>query len=65
MSWEEFNLLDILRIVVDIALVWFVIYKLFSVIRGIESGAIITRDICHFGHLVIEFIFRTPNPCNG
>lgn len=37
MSWEEFNLLDILRIVVDIALVWFVIYKLFSVIRGTKA----------------------------
>lgn len=37
MSWEELDLLQILRIAVDIALVWFVIYKLFSVIRGTKA----------------------------
>ncbi|GAA0463614.1 diadenylate cyclase CdaA [Alkalibacillus silvisoli] len=37
MLWEELDLLQVLRIVVDIALVWFVIYKLFSVIRGTKA----------------------------
>ncbi|GEN46407.1 hypothetical protein AHA02nite_21830 [Alkalibacillus haloalkaliphilus] len=37
MSWEELDLIQVLRIVVDIALVWFVIYKLFSVIRGTKA----------------------------
>ncbi|NIK13407.1 diadenylate cyclase CdaA [Alkalibacillus almallahensis] len=37
MSWEELDFLQVLRIVVDIALVWFVIYKLFSVIRGTKA----------------------------
>ncbi|WP_027963764.1 diadenylate cyclase CdaA [Halalkalibacillus halophilus] len=37
MSFEEFDFLQFLRIVVDVALVWFVIYKLFSVIRGTKA----------------------------
>ncbi|SEQ34773.1 diadenylate cyclase [Piscibacillus halophilus] len=35
--WEDFDLLRMLGNVLDIAVVWFVIYKLFSLIRGTKA----------------------------
>src|SRR5690625_6906017 len=37
MLTEGFNLINILRIGVDIALVWYVIYKLIMIIRGTKA----------------------------
>ncbi|PKR77556.1 TIGR00159 family protein [Halalkalibacillus sediminis] len=37
MSWEELDLLNLLRNMVDIAIVWFVIYKLFTLIQGTKA----------------------------
>ncbi|RPF53491.1 diadenylate cyclase CdaA [Aquisalibacillus elongatus] len=35
--WQDQSLIDILKIIVDIAVVWFVIYKLFTLIRGTKA----------------------------
>lgn len=64
MSWEEFNLLDILRIVVDIALVWFVIYKLFSVIRGTKAVQLL-QGIFVILAIWLLSSFSNSKPCNG
>ncbi|TFB21493.1 TIGR00159 family protein [Filobacillus milosensis] len=37
MVWENLDLLSMLRIIVDITVVWFVIYKLFTLIRGTKA----------------------------
>ena len=37
MFWEDLDFLRVLRIVVDIALVWFVLYKLIGLIRGTKA----------------------------
>lgn len=35
--WENLDFITIIRMIVDIALVWFVIYKLFTMIRGTKA----------------------------
>ncbi|GEL77634.1 cyclic di-AMP synthase CdaA [Tenuibacillus multivorans] len=47
--WEDLNFLNVLRIIVDIAVVWFVIYKLFTLIRGTKAVQLLKGIIVILG----------------
>src|SRR5699024_12740413 len=48
---EGFDLLNVIRIAVDIAIVWFVVYKLMMVIRGTKAIQLLN------GIIVIVFVW--------
>lgn len=53
-----FNFVELLRIVIDIALVWFVLYKLFMLVRGTKAVQLIKGIIVILVIFFLSFLFQ-------
>ncbi|WP_102029509.1 diadenylate cyclase CdaA [Salirhabdus sp. Marseille-P4669] len=58
MSDGGFDFVELLRIIIDIALVWFVLYKLFMLVRGTKAVQLIKGIVVILAIFFLSFLFQ-------